>query len=350
MLLQGSPGSPYTRKMLSLLRYRRIPYEFLIGMPKGYMGGEALNMPGHKRDGLPRAKVVLLPTFFFEGQDGSLEAMVDSTPIIGRLEREHEGRSVVPTDPAIAFLDAMLEEYADEWTTKWVMHFRWFHAQDIAKASKILPLITNTALPDDFAKQVSEQVAARQTGRLHVVGSNETTQEVIESSYARLLELFSEHLKQHPFLMGNRPGASDFALYGQLTQVTQFDPTPMAMALAKGPRVMAWVMHVEDLSGVRCEESGWITADAIPDTLRALLKEMGRVYAPVMLANERAIKSGAAEVRTEVDGKTWVQKPFPYQAKSLQWLREQYQHLSPDDRAVVDDAIAGTGCAALFAS
>ena len=68
--LRGAPGSPYTRKMLAVLRYRRIPYRFLVG------GLGPLDAA------LPKAKVELLPTFYFQTQDGQLEPVVDSTPII----------------------------------------------------------------------------------------------------------------------------------------------------------------------------------------------------------------------------------------------------------------------------
>jgi hypothetical protein len=51
--------------------------------------------------------------------------------------------------------------------------------------------------------------------------------------------------------MGSRPGSSDFAVYGQLTQLAQFDPTPMAQAVRYAPRVCAQVDRA--LAGTGCE-------------------------------------------------------------------------------------------------
>jgi len=347
VLLQGSPYSPYTRKMLALLRYRRIPYEFLIGMPAAAGLGASMSMPAFRRDGLGAAKVGLLPTFYWPDPSGTLIASVDSTPIIRRLEREHEGRSVLPSDPVVAFLDYLVEEYADEWLTKSMLHFRWYHPEDIEKAGKILPMALDTQLAPDVAAQFTKVTTKRQTSRLHVVGSNEATSKLIESSYVRFLKLLSAHLEGHAFLMGARPGASDFAVLGQLTQLTQFDPTPMALALEHGPRVFAWVEHAEDLSGAACAEDDWVGRDSIPETLLALLAEMGRTYVPVMLANEKALNEARDEVQTEVDGTTWVQDPFPYQRKCLGWARDEYRKLSSSDRSVVDGLLEGTGCEAL---
>ncbi|MGH3054949.1 MAG: glutathione S-transferase, partial [Gaiellaceae bacterium] len=86
-----------------------------------------------------------------------------------------------------------------------------------------------------------------------------------------------------------------------------------------------------------------------PETLRALLAEVGRVYAPFLLANAAALKKGAERVDCTIDGKPWVQQPFPYQGKCLQWLREAHAALSTTDRGAVDRVLAGTGCEALFA-
>ena len=74
------------------------------------------------------------------------------------------------------------------------------------------------------------------------------------------------------------------------------------------------------------------------------LLEVGRSYVPVMLANARALSSGADTVECVVEGKTWSQKPFPYQGKCVQTLRESYAALAPVDRSAVDRILSGTGC------
>lgn len=335
--LRGAPGSPYTRKMLALLRYRRIPYRFLVG---GLWSGE---------EDLPKPKVDLLPTFYFETADGELAPVVDSTPIIRRLEAEALGRSVIPDEPALAFLNYLLEDYADEWLTKAMFHYRWHYDADIALAGEVLPRWRDLTSSDAEIEPKSRFVRERQIGRLYVVGSNATTAPVIEDSYKRFLRCLDGCIREDgPFLFGQRPASADFGLYGQLTQLALFDPTPARLTEAQAPRVLAWVQTVEDLSGLEPEAGHWMAGDAVPASLRALLAEAGRTYVPALLANARAIETRAEQVETEIDGRRWVQKPFPYQAKCLQWLRQERARLDAAERARVDEALAGTGCEALF--
>ncbi len=329
----GAPGSPYSRKLRAVLRYRRIPHAWLQA---GSLGAREL----------PRPRVELLPQTVFPG---AKEALTDSSPLIRRLEREFSGRSVIPDDPALAFLDALLEDYADEWATKMMFHYRWAYAADIAQAAAILPRWRRVDDAEENALAMAKLFSDRQIGRLWVVGSNATTAPVIEESYRRLLRLLDARLREAPYVFGARPAASDFGLYGQLTQLAGFDPTPRAEALAIAPRVSAWVDVVEDLSGLEPKDNEWVSRDAITPALKGLFAEIGRVYAPFLLANADAIARRAERVECSIDGKPWVQQPFPYQGKCLQWLREGYAALASGDRAAVDGVLAGTGCEVLFA-
>jgi glutathione S-transferase len=332
----GAPGSPYSRKLRAILRYRRIPHVWYTrGTPEA--------------QGLPRPRVDLLPQLILEGPDGQPQARTDTTPLIRELEGRYPGRSVVPADPVVAFLDALVEDYADEWVTKCMFHYRWAYAPDIDKASRILPRWFGTNQPEETAVALGEEFAKRQIERLWVVGSNETTGPVIEASYRRLLRLLDAHLTASRFVMGSRPGTADFALYGQLTQLVAFDPTPSEIALQEAPRVTAWVDVVEELSGVEPTDGDWIGRDAVPGTFRDLLEEIGRVYVPFLLANAQALSQDAERVECEIDGRAWVQRPFPYQGKCLTWLREGYAALAEPDRRAADAILAGTGCERLFA-
>jgi len=332
----GAHGSPYSRKLRAVLRYRRIPYAWS-------------NQGAPEARGLPQPRVALLPQLFLPGPSGALEARTDSTPLIRHLETMQRGRSVIPPDPALAFLDALLEDYADEWLTKAMFHYRWAFPADIANAAAILPRWFQTNQTEDEAVEAGKRFAARQIERLAVVGSNPRTAPIIEASYVRLLGLLDAHLTHSRFMFGARPAASDFGLFGQLTQLVDVDPTPPAIAHRAAPRVVAWVDVTEDLSGLEPEERDWMPRAHVPDTLRALLAEVGRVYVPFLLANGAAVERGAERVECVIDGQAWTQRPFPYQGKCLRWLRADYAALATEARDAVDALLAGTGCEPLFA-
>ncbi|MFN8644519.1 MAG: glutathione S-transferase C-terminal domain-containing protein [Candidatus Binatia bacterium] len=332
----GAPGSPYSRKLRAVLRYRRIAHAWL-------------NQGAPECAGLPQPRVPLLPQLIVTDADGRATAHTDSTPLIRMLETRDAARSVIPPDPAVAFLDALLEDYADEWLTKAMFHYRWAYPADVANAAAILPRWFRTNQPEAQAVAAGRTFAERQVGRLHVVGSNAVTAPVIEDSYRRLLQRLDAHLTTARFLFGGRPASADFGLFGQLTQLVAFDPTPAALAHHLAPRVVAWVDVVEDLSGLEPAAADWAARAALPDTLRALFAEVGRVYAPFLLANAAALTRGAEQVECVIDGRPWTQRPFPYQGKCLTWLRQGYAALAGEDRRAVDALLEGTGCAALFA-
>lgn len=336
--LIGGTGSPYTRKMLALLRYRHIPYAITWADPATALGAM----------GIVKPKPTFLPTFLFDDEQGGVQAVCDSTPIIRRLEADYPGRSVLPVDPALAFIDYLIEDFGDEWCTKYMFHYRWYLQADADNAGTLLPLSMGVSLSEDRLQGVKKIFSERQIGRLYVVGSNDTTAPVIDASYRRFLAAMENHLAQQPFMLGKRPGAGDFALYGQLTQLVGFDPTSRAIAHQVSPRVVAWVGLMEDHSGLVPVAGDWNGPDEIPASLRGILAEIGRVYVPALLANARAVDAGEKTWEAEIDGAPWTQQTFSYQAKCLMWINQQYRALGQGDRARVDTLLAGTGCEAVL--
>ncbi|MEO0551426.1 MAG: glutathione S-transferase N-terminal domain-containing protein [Pseudomonadota bacterium] len=334
--LTGAPGSPYTRKMIAVLRYRHIPYTVFWGA-------------GSVPEGYPEPKVRLLPTFFFpDGEDGALIPTTDSTPIVRRLEGDYSGRSIIPADPVLKFLNELIEDYADEWLTKAMFHFRWAHEADWKNAAPLLAYWNTNTLPAEQAEQFADFFAKRQIERLYVVGSNEVTAETIESSYERLIGILDALIARKGYVLGARPSSADFALYGQLTQLGIVEPTSAAITSKTSQRVRAWLDRVEDLTGLVPTDDDWFTADEAREALTPLLAEIGRTYTPAMLANAKAIMAGETTFDTEIDSKPWTQPVFKYQAKCLQWLRDSHGTLSDNERGAIDAMLAGSGCEALF--
>lgn len=333
----GGTASPYTQKMRALLRYRRVQAAILWGQPEAIC----------KKMGVMPPKPILMPTFLFESAEG-LQAVTDTTPIIRRLEHEYEGRTVIPSDPTLAFIDYLIEDFADEWVTKYMFHYRWYREADADNASTLLPLGFDVSMPSQQLQGVKNMFRDRQIGRLYVVGSNDITAPVIDASYERFLLAMEAHLASQHFMLGARPAAGDFALYGQLTQLVGFDPTPRVRAHELSPRTVAWVDSTSDLSGLEPHDGDWGRLEEQPDSLKGILNEIGRVYAPAQLANADAVTNGHEKWECEIDGAAWTQPTFSYQAKCLTWTREEYAKLNKNDRARIDAFLAGTGIEAML--
>ena len=335
LVLAGGPlGSPYTHKVKSVLAYRRIPYVFSF-----------VPAPGDAPKGFPEPPRPLFPCLYYPEEGGGYRPTSDSTFQIRELEEHFKERSVIPHDPALAFLDYLLEDYADEWVTKMMFHYRWGVPENVEYASQALSLGMLGA-PDSMVDFFSKTFAPRQIERLSgiVTGSIEVTGPMIEASYARLLEILARVLSTRPFVLGSRPGSCDFALQGQLVQLTRVEPTSTLVAREKAARVKVWAEVMDDLSGWPVEgEGGWSTRDELAESLTELFQELGRTYAPFLVANAEALDRGDEDMECQIDGQRYWQRAFPYQGKCLRWIREAYGALSRDDRAFVDSVLSGTG-------
>lgn len=334
--LCGADGSPYSQKMKSLLAFRRIPFRWLI-MGKPEMRGTA-EPPGP----------ALAPKLIFP--DDSV--MNDSTFLIRELEIRYQGRSVMPRDGALAFLVTLFEDYCDEWVTKAMFHYRWTY--DIENASFGIGSSVGFSAGIEKVQELAAAFGKRQVGRLGLVGSNPSTGPVIEQSFERLCTLLGDHFEAgFDFLFGSRPSAADFALYGQLHPMINLDPETSRRVFNASRTLWFWYHSMKDLSGhsIKHESEGWLEPTQFPPTLLALFQEAGRLYAPFLLANAQAVASGEDHVECMLDGCVkWVQPSFKYQAKCLQWLRDDYSRLTVVDQQRVDDVLRGSECIALFSS
>ncbi len=327
MKIVGTPGSPYTRKLIAYARFRHLRHQVLWRHPTKW------------EDSLPISSVRLLPTIYFEDGAGSLESMIDTTPIIERLENESNHRSTKPSDQILGFLNDLIEDYADEWLPKAMFHYRWTYAADTQKAGALLSLWHEPSLAEDEALELQKSFAARQIGRLEIVGSTVETREVIESSYVRLLDVLRNLILDSSFLFGDRPATADFAIFGQLSQLILTDPTPAQIADNLSWRLRAWTERLEDLSGVSLNDGQWFERNIVIANIQPLLNEIGQTYVPVMLANFEAIANGETEFELKIGQATWRQKTSNYQEKCISLLRDRFDNLSANDRLYIRDVL-----------
>lgn len=325
--LKGAIGSPYSMKMRAVLRYRRIPFVWQGGMV-GFIAAQAM-----------KAKVVpVLVT-----PEG--ESWNDSTLLIEQLETWHPGaRSLVPTDPAVAFLSLLLEDLADEWLAKAMYLYRWARPVDQEQMSRWLAFDALRGAGEARILEQAKMWRDRQVERRDIVGVGEVAQPVIEASAARIMSALNQQVVERGFLFGDRPSAADMAFYGQLTQLAT-DPTPQALMRDRYPWLFRWVQITDDLSG---DVEGQWDDEVDSPALRALLVECATHHLPLLTANASAVQSGRTLFQYRAGGVELEQPTDRYQAKCLRAILEAFAGLDRECRARLNTLLAETGCLPLL--
>ncbi len=157
-------------------------------------------------------------------------------------------------------------------------HYRWTYAPDIEKAGRLLPLDQNLHARDDHLER-ADFIIDRQVSRRPLVGSTDANLPIIERSFERLLDILQALLAEQPFVFGNRPGRTDFALSGQLTPMMQWDPTPMALAVERRRAARQLdSAHGRPRWWWSTGDDGWSDDGAAP-AVQQLVREAGSTYA-----------------------------------------------------------------------
>ena len=322
--IHGALGSPYSMKMRSLMRYRRITHIWSHG---GHVQQLAAS------SGLPPVIPVI------EYPDGSYHN--DSTPVLYDLEARHKERSVLPPDPAMAFIAHLLEDFADEWLTKAMFGYRWLEDVDQVQMSRWLSFDALKGGGLEASQGMAEHFRGRQVGRMAIVGCTRENFPLIEDSTRRVMQALESHVVNEQWLFGSRPSLAEFSIYGQISQLG-VDPTAQAMMRADFPYAFRWLLHVDDPSGI---EGEWDAPGApLKPVVQQLLAEVGRVYVPFLLANAAASEAGETTFRIEAGGMPYEQGTFKYQLKCLRDLRSRYAALTAETRERIDPILSESNC------
>src|SRR5712671_1089021 len=322
--LIGSTASPYAIKLRALMRYRRIPFDWVI-MTKPLRAATAHLGP------------MLIPVLQYP--DGSFRG--ETTTLAYDLEARHSDRSVIPEDKAVAFVCDLLEDVADEWAVKPLFLYRWWDPEDQAYVSRWAGEEWSTSQAETGSAEEIEDFRKRQISRMAILGATAENKPLLEESYRKILAAFEPHVGMNGYLFGSRPSLADFAWFGQLSQMAT-DPTPMRIMREHAPFTDHWVRRLDDASGV---DGAWQPRErALSGMAEALLKIAGELYLPFLAANAEAFAKGVERLEINVWDLPYALSPFKYQVKCLDLIRSKFASLDAEHRTALRPVLERTGC------
>jgi glutathione S-transferase len=214
--------------------------------------------------------------------------------LILHLEHGFPEPAVLPPDPVQRFLCFLLEDFSDEWLYRPAVGSRWLFEENTTHGSWDLGRDMSVEFPitADQARQMVQNLMQGSIQRLGATAENiEAWIEEVLKPWQRAL---SAHLETQPYLFGARPCLADFAFFGGNAAHFANDPLCRRWTDEVGPAV---VRHTHRLMEPEDQDFGdWMPPGEVPDSLLALLAEVGRLYLPWV---DEATRTGSAEVGFE---------------------------------------------------
>jgi hypothetical protein len=325
----GSLSSPFSVKMRAIMRYRRLPHDWILNTRE-------------VQERVRHVRPPIIPKVHYPDEPADVWH-VDSSPMAYELEKRHPERSILPGDPAHAFLSHLLEDFGDEWGTKMMFHYRWVGEDkggDTDYVSHLMLYPGTGPAGDDELREVAHKFRDWQIPLWPVAGIEPQNVPLIETMFGRIVAAWDLVLRDQRFLFGDRPSLGDFGFYGQLYQCF-WNPASFKVMIQHSKRLVPWLTIIDDASGV---EGDWIAPDTpLCDGVRELLWLAGAVYLPYLDATRRAVAAGAERLEiTVLDGMVHSQKPMKYHARCLEVMREKLAALADADRRKVERLLDGT--------
>jgi glutathione S-transferase len=321
LLVYGSDASYYTGKLEAYLRAKGVAYRL-----------EPFS-PSNMRRCTRHTGIVQVPQV--ECPDGTW--LADTTLIIDHLEAMRPEPSIRPRGAALAFVSALLEDYADEWLWRPAMHYRWSFPENARLMSAWLAEHAAERRAPEWLKRRFWR--RRQLGTF-VRGDGVTAENrrAVEATFLATLAALEGIFAARPYVLGERPSEADFGFFGSMFRHFTCDPVPGRIVRTRAPAVHEWVARLWNASPERVTRAPAL--ERLPSDLGPLFALVRGEYLPYLEANARAFAAGEARVRYETAGARFEEPTKPYRVWCRDRLQRQLAALTPPDRAAVEAAVA----------
>ncbi|CAI8416284.1 MAG TPA: glutathione S-transferase [Rhodobiaceae bacterium] len=302
------------------------------------------------------------------------EIVQDGTDIIDWFETQNMARlPAYPRTPRHLIASLIMEMFGGEGLLRPAMHYRWnFDEDNLDFILQQFGLFALPQVPVDQRHDMALHAASRMRKAAVAFGVTPETAPEIEAAYHETMAELDAHFAAHPYLLGGAPTIGDYGLFASLYAHLGRDPHPLRLMQNNAQMLFRWTERMRNPSSDLVEFTGHdeslVVDDAIPDTLKVLLRRVASDYLPEissMVAFTNAwltenmpekgalvggvnLGRGIGTCNFDWRGQNISAVVMPYRIFMLQRIQDAFDKLDDEGRSAVDTLLHDTGLGAIM--